>query len=185
MENSREKLRAFLCVDLPAQAKESISSLDKQFHSKLRFVSEDNMHVTLLFLGDIGQKELVATRSAMDKLDHGAFNFSIKGIGAFASSRPRVVFAKIDEGAEEFKDVYNQLSAGLKAAGIRTDARSFVPHVTIARVKTIDDKKELTKFVKYNENTAFGNWVCSEIKLKRSVLTQSGPVYSELYVRSL
>jgi 2'-5' RNA ligase len=184
--DDNERFRTFLCVDLPLEVKEKIISLRGQFASKgLRFVSEDNMHITLMFLGDMGKGELEKVKGAMDKLEHDSFVFSVKGISAFSPDRPRVIFAKIEEGVPGLKDIYGQLAARIAGSGIKTDSREYAPHITMARVVAACNRKELIGAISKHSATDFGSGTCNEVKLKRSILAKSGPIHSDLYIRRL
>ena len=63
--------------------------------------------------------------------------------------------------------------------------KDIIPHLTVARVKNVKDKSRLSEFMKRHENTHFGTLAISNIKLKKSVLKPSGPVYEDIAVFNL
>ncbi|PIY16461.1 MAG: hypothetical protein COZ15_05945 [Elusimicrobia bacterium CG_4_10_14_3_um_filter_49_12_50_7] len=61
--------------------------------------------------------------------------------------------------------------------------KNFVSHITIARVKNVEDKQKLTdelKRIKMNEE-----FIVDKFSLKKSTLTENGPVYEDLTVFEL
>lgn len=86
----------------------------------------------------------------------------------------------IEKGAKQVKAVFDQLEPKLRNLGFKPDKKGFRPHVTIARVKGGRNKKELSEAI-----TKLGNFEVGEVnfdclRLKESVLTPQGPIYSTL-----
>jgi 2'-5' RNA ligase len=65
------------------------------------------------------------------------------------------------------------------------DERGFVPHLTIARVRYVRNWDRYMEVIKKWGNVDFGTQVVDSIRLKRSVLTPKGPIYSDLLVIKL
>ena len=58
--------------------------------------------------------------------------------------------------------------------------KKFKPHLTVFRVKNMID--DITSQMKEYETIEFGTQSITKIKLKRSILKQEGPEYSDLLV---
>jgi 2'-5' RNA ligase len=84
-------------------------------------------------------------------------------------------------GKEEISRIFEQLEPRFRKIGFEPDNRGFSPHVTIARVKTGRMKDELAKLVDEMRDTPFGIVHVEEVRLKRSVLTPKGPLYSTIH----
>ena len=81
--------------------------------------------------------------------------------------------------------IYGTLLKKLKTIDIYIDSREHHPHITIARARRKCDRKGLLEFVGRNSATEFGRFLCGEVKLKSSTLTEKGPIYKELYTKVL
>jgi 2'-5' RNA ligase len=113
------------------------------------------------------------------------FYASVRGIGTFSSKMPSVIFAKVEEGKDAIGSIYKTLFKKLKTINVKIDSRDYHPHITIARARHKCDKKQLLEFIDRNSDTEFGRFLCSEIKIKSSVLTNDGPIYTNLYTKAL
>lgn len=181
-----EPARAFIAIDLPDDIKESISlSMGTLQKDAFRPVGKDSMHITLFFLGDMDGKGQEAVTAAMENLSYGKFYVSVKGISTFSIKRPHAIFANIEEGSGDLAKIYKSLFEELKAAGMRTEQRPYTPHITIARVRRPNGKVNVREFLDENANRGFGRFLCESIKLKRSVLTGTGPIHTDMYVKYL
>jgi len=147
----------------------------------LKLVEPQNIHITMRFLGDIKPAMVDSVHEAMKKVSFFAFNCEICGLGVFPDLRyARVVWAGIRKGADELKSVFNQLEPNLQQLGFRPDPKGFSPHLTLARVKTGRNKTELARYVQESADYDFGVVRADCLRLKKSVLTPKGPVYSTL-----
>jgi RNA 2',3'-cyclic 3'-phosphodiesterase len=177
-------VRAFICIELPDDVRRSLGALKSELDvGNARFVSDANMHITLLFLGDINQPKLEQVKDVLDRFNHPKFLASIKGIGAFDSGDHGVIFARMDDGAKELAGIHRSLHDGIKRLDIGMDKREYTAHVTIARSSGHSGSEKLTGFVSRNAAREFGSFLCGSIKLKRSQLTPSGPVHTDIYTR--
>ncbi|MCJ7613933.1 RNA 2',3'-cyclic phosphodiesterase, partial [Candidatus Bathyarchaeota archaeon] len=109
------------------------------------------------------------------------FTIEIRGLGAFPKSNySRVVWAGIKKGANELADVFEQLEPRLRGLGFKPDNKGFSPHLTIARVRTGRNKARLAELIRELEDYEFGTVKAECLMLKKSDLTPSGPIYTNL-----
>lgn len=147
----------------------------------LKLVEPQNIHVTMRFLGDVQPTMVDRIHGEMAQVAFMSFDVEILGVGAFPTLKyARVVWAGIQKGAEELKDVFNQLEPRLRKLGFKPDAKGFSPHITIARVRTGRNKAELAWCINELTNYQFGILKADCLKLKKSILTPKGPIYSTL-----
>jgi 2'-5' RNA ligase len=117
----------------------------------------------------------------MKKVSFTAFDSEIQGLGVFPDLRyPRVVWAGIRKGANELRNVFEQLEPNLRQLGFSPDSKGFSPHLTLARVKTGRNKAELAHCVQDLADYDFGVVKADCLRLKKSILTSKGPIYSTL-----
>lgn len=175
-------MRTFVAVEINNdEVLESIKKIQSDLDLRVKPVALENIHFTLLFLGEISEQISFKVQEALSSIKFVEFDVEFQGIGAFPKvSQPRVIWVGIDEkGEEQLCNLASQVESALSPLGFQRD-KPFRSHVTIFRIKNkvrnISDK--LTKF----SSEKFGIQRVSEIKFKQSVLTPEGPNYSDLQV---
>jgi 2'-5' RNA ligase len=147
----------------------------------LKLVKPQNIHLTVRFLGDISPAMVDAIYEEMKQISFAPFEVELRGLGAFPKlSYPRVVWAGIKKGANELTNVFEQLEPRLRGLGFKPDNKGFSPHLTIARVRTGRNKAQLIKLIQELEDYEFGAVKAKWLRLKKSVLTPKGPIYTTL-----
>jgi len=178
-------VRSFIAFDLDnVQVKRKLSDAQAlliKTGADLKIVEPENIHVTMRFLGEVRSDSIDKVFDAMKKALFVPFEVRIQGVGAFPDARyPRVVWAGITQGANDLRSISSQLEPHLMALGFAPDPKGFSPHLTIARVRGGRNKTELAKFITDQKDFTFGTIRAACLRLKRSVLTPKGPIYSTL-----
>jgi len=180
-----ETIRSFIAFDIDNE------SVIKQFSeaqttlvntgADLKLVKPQNIHMTMRFLGNISPPMVDSIHEEMKKISFAPFDVEIKGLGVFPKLKyARVIWAGIRKGADELTNVSNQLEPLLRKLGFKPDSKGFSPHLTIARVKTGRNKAELIQRIQELTDYEFGIVRADCLRLKKSVLTPKGPIYSTL-----
>jgi RNA 2',3'-cyclic 3'-phosphodiesterase len=160
-------MRAFVAVDLPA--------LDGPVPDGLR--PED--HVTLQFFEELPVERVPAVVAAMSEAASasGPFELEIRGVGAFPTTRrPRVVWAGVGIGSPELRAVVDRLRTALSARGFPMESRPFIPHLTLARIRSLRDAAWAQRFLTEPEHSTrvWARGKVSEVVLKESELLPTG-----------
>jgi len=180
-----ETIRSFIAFDIDnpqvlkklADAQEALAETG----ADLTLVKPQNIHITIRFLGDITPSMIEKIDKEMQNVAFKPFDVEIKGVGAFPNLKyARVVWAGIQQGEEELKKIFNQLEPRLRSLGLRPDPKGFSAHLTIARVKSGRNKAQLAESINSMIGFEFGKVRADCLKLKKSVLTPQGPIYSTL-----
>lgn len=180
-----EMIRSFIAFDIDNE------SVIKQFSeaqttlvntgADLKLVKPQNIHMTMRFLGNISPPMVDSIHEEMKKISFAPFDVEIKGLGVFPKLKyARVIWAGIRKGADELTNVFNQLEPLLRKLGFKPDSKGFSPHLTIARVKTGRNKAEFIQRIQELADYEFGIVRADCLRLKKSVLTPKGPIYSTL-----
>ncbi len=182
--------RTFIAVKVDA-GKEITGIIDllKQElkEEQVRWVDKTRMHITLAFIGDTSENTIrdisVMLKGICSAKD--AFEFDVSGLGLFRNlNDPRVIWAGIgDQG--NLKALFTTIKAGLEQLGVQTEEREFSPHLTLARIKKLKDKKSLEKILADNNKTAFQKVKVREVIYFESILQQTGPLYIPIKVFKL
>jgi 2'-5' RNA ligase len=148
----------------------------------VKLVKPEHIHLTLRFLGEIEPSMVEAVSIELQKVRFNPFRISLRGAGFFpGKGRIRVVWIGLENGAPEIVNIFNQIEEGLRKLGFRSEKKRFSPHITVARVRSPKEKVKLIELIKRRVNEEFGSFAVRSIKLKKSLLTPMGPIYSTLY----
>lgn len=175
-------MRTFVAAEISNEnVLNSIVKLQSDLKINAKPVSKENMHFTLLFLGEISEDTAQKVMESLSTISFDPIEVSLVEVGAFPSTRsPRVVWIGVDkQAAKSLVELANQVEEKLGPLGFRSD-KPFKPHLTIFRIKnrTCDISEELSKF----KATKIGHETISQLKFKKSILTPTGPIYSDLQV---
>ena len=173
-------MRAFVAIEIYSN---EIINLISKFQSEINInakpIEPHNLHFTLQFLGDISQDITEKVMISLNSVKFSSFMVNFKGIGVFPTLKfPRVVWIGTDEnGGNLLIELAKKVENALIPLGFSVD-KPFKPHITVFRIKNKigDISKELDKF----KSIDFGTQEITEFKLKQSILSSKGPVYSDL-----
>ena len=173
-------MRAFVAIEIYSN---EIINLISKFQSEINInakpVEPYNLHFTLQFLGDISQDMAEKVMISLNSIKFSSFMVNFKGIGVFPKLKfPRVVWIGTDEnGGNLLIELSKKVENALIPLGFSVD-KPFKPHITVFRIKNKigDISKELDKF----KSVDFGTQEITGFKLKQSILSSKGPVYSDL-----
>ncbi len=176
-------MRLFIAIDIPEEIKEKLVGVYNEM-SKLgvKFIPVDKriMHITLNFIGEVDEATAERAKEAVSKLSLQEFEAEMRGISYFSPSFIKVIFADFSRGNDELKRIFYLAGSALSRKKVPYQVREYVPHVTLARVKSIGNKLALLEFIKEHADFEFGSFKINEICLKKSDLSSSGPVYTDL-----
>ena len=173
-------MRVFVAIEISNKdAINSIKKLQDKINIDAKPVESRNFHFTLQFLEGISEENVQKIIQALHTIEFSSFNITLKGVGAFPKLRfPRVIWIGTDEnGGNMLIQLSKKVEKVLKPLGFFSD-KSFKPHITVFRIK----KKigDITNELESQKVTNFGIQKISNIKLKKSELIPSGPIYSDL-----
>ena len=163
--------RCFVALDLPVEllqaAHEVRDALRKQFPD-LRYVSRENLHLTLKFLGEILPELLGEVEERLRGIRGGPIEVSLAKAGCFA---PRILWVGL-RGADDLQRMVDDALENLFEPEHR-----FMGHVTIARVKGISGSLRRTvERLEVPRTTA----TATGFTLQESHLSHEDPMYETI-----
>ena len=177
-------MRTFVAVDVSTDV---LSKLQNEILSTtgwnsrdIKPVERENIHFTLIFLGEIADHDIERIKDKLTGLQFEPFTLIYKGIGAFPSaSAARVIWVGVDaQGGQKLVALAHDVIRKMSELAFRVD-KPFSPHMTIFRAKgRLISLKEICE--KYDGRT-FGSGLVDRVHLKKSELRPSGPIYSNIY----
>lgn len=181
------RLRTFIAVDVGEAVRGRCIAMQQTLARAgvdVKWVEPENMHITLLFLGEVDERDVIDVCRSVAEVcaKRTAFPLSVEGVGTFPESgKPRVVWAGLGIGASELVDLYAALEAPLLELGCyRREERPYNPHLTLGRVKADSDTRGVGKVLEKQANWKAGETEIREVQVMSSVLQPSGPVYAVL-----
>jgi 2'-5' RNA ligase len=135
-------MRLFAAVELSDDARTAIAAEQQRIATalgavarSLRFVRAGQMHLTLVFIGEIaevGAGPIVEVMSG--DIARAPFQLVFGGVGTFPpGGHPRVLWLGMMQGAEEIMELGALVARRLVAVGVAVEPRPFRPHLTLAR----------------------------------------------------
>jgi len=174
-------MRTFIAIEIPAKIRREIDKLIKEETRKnlpIKWVSFENLHITLKFLGEIDNKKKYDVTAVMNDVVKKIKQFivTLEGLGCFPSLKnPRVLWVGVTQGDKEMIEVANELENSLAHIGFKKEDKKFHPHLTIGRIKTFCKVDEiLQKTIKTEPFSV------DAVVLFKSTLKPEGPIYEEL-----
>jgi len=150
----------------------------------VKWVEPENLHVTLLFLGEVDEREVIAVCRAVAEVcgRHDRFRLVVESVGCFPNPRrPRVVWVGCGAGGPELAALHDALEPPLMALGCyRREERQYTPHLTLGRVKSEGGGPALAAALQRKADWQAGETEVREVLVMSSELTPQGPVYTVL-----
>ena len=176
------KKRCFISIPIPEDIKDKIEGLYQDINN-IRFITRNNLHITVLFLGQIDLIEIERIKKIMQDIKISAFNIKLKGVNVFLKSG--ILYINI-ENNNIIKNLNYELVRRINdVIGIDfSEKRGFNAHLTFARYKNID-KEVLKRFIEKYRNLDLGLLECNELDLNESILTRSRADYKTIFINKL
>jgi 2'-5' RNA ligase len=188
-------MRCFLAVELPSLLQEAIRAATAEPRRALgtqivRWIPEQNIHLTLKFLGETAPTSLEQIGAALQSgiPQYKAFNVELQGLGAFPSvKRARVLWIGL-VAPVELASLQHELDVATSRLGYVSEEREFSPHLTVGRVRQNASTADLQRIREALEGTSVGHvgtLPVGAVHLYKSELLPSGSVYSKLHSANL
>lgn len=181
-------IRAFLAFELPPAIKEQVRHVSEELkRSKMdvRWVRPENIHLTVVFLGNVREGDISAMAREIEHVSCGfhPFEICLKGIGIFPDRRrPRVLWVGYDGDIERMATLREVLYERLMPFEIKEEKRQFKPHLTLGRFRNPGRRRTLLDdVIKQHEGLSSPSFKAGELVLFKSELRPQGPEYTKLY----
>lgn len=125
--------RLFTALELPADIAFSVSLLRGGLPGA-RWISPENYHVTLRFIGDVDDRTGDEIAEQLSRVSRPTFRLALEGLGAFGSKKPHSLWVGVKNTAA-LKELQSEHERLMQRIGLEAERRKFSPHVTIARLR--------------------------------------------------
>lgn len=179
--------RIFCAIELPSSVRERLMKHVARLkeavpQGRASWSRENNIHLTLKFLGDTEQSRILDLNKAAARAvkDIEPFKILIEQTGAFPKLvAPRVLWVGITDKSGQLARLKQNLEDECAKVGFLREERSFHPHLTIARLRMPREGRDLA-FIHDNMHFHPAEVVVSELCVIRSELSSGGSKYSVL-----
>jgi 2'-5' RNA ligase len=179
------RIRTFIAVELGKELRSRCIALQETLAragAEVKWVEEKNMHITVLFLGEVDDRDLPAVCRAVALVAgrHEGFTLGVEALGCFPNPRrPRVVWAGVGEGKDQLVALHDALEPPLMELGCyRREERQYTPHVTLGRVEGEQSTDGLSTALARKADWKGGTVEVRELLVLSSQLMREGPVYT-------
>jgi 2'-5' RNA ligase len=125
--------RLFTALEIPAEVA-SVLTLHRGGLVGARWIEPADYHITLRFLGDIDRRMANDVDSFLADLQSYPFQVTLDSLGSFGGDKPRAVFARVQP-SQKLSELQADIERLVRRLGLPPEARKFVPHVTLARLR--------------------------------------------------
>ena len=178
-----KNIRTFIAVEVSPAIRTRLVAMQREFAStaqEVKWVEEENLHVTLKFLGQVDEREVHTVCRLVQEAVAGQapFDMTVAGIGAFPNAkRPRVIWAGVTAGGPELIRIHADLERALRAQGYPREDRPYTPHITLGRIRQIQPNAQLATELEQHQGWDGGQTVVRELLVMASQLSSDGPHY--------
>ena len=176
-------MRLFVAIELSEEVRAAIHEVQRSLGREcgdVRWVRADLMHLTVKFLGEVPDSQVVAVSRAVAEAagSSSPFELSVSQCGCFPErGAVRVIWAGGQRAGAPLLAHVAAVEKAAEAIGFPPEPRPFSPHVTLGRVKGDRSRGKIRSAVEAARMREASQWV-SSVSLMSSALSGGGPTYS-------
>ena len=184
-------IRCFIAIELEEKIKNQLAEQQKLFRKRLsgnessiKWVKPEQIHLTLKFLGNVADQDILEICNAVSRAvsEFQPFSFSIGTCGSFPPNRPaRVLWIGITQGQPELKQLAKRVDHWVNKIGFPLEKRAFSGHLTLARIRQTNAGKAVSRVAEQTAVDNLGVQTVSAITVFQSDLRPGGPIYTPLH----
>ena len=142
-------MRLFIAINFGGATRAGLITLRDELRNKSargKFSAPENLHLTLVFLGECGEELTARVKAAMGAVNLEPFAVTIDRVGRFRRDGGDVWWAGVREN-EPLLNLQRDLTDKLAEAGFDLEKRKYSPHVTLGReVASKESPREIEPF---------------------------------------
>jgi RNA 2',3'-cyclic 3'-phosphodiesterase len=159
--------RLFSAIEIPQAISVRLSMLRAPIPNA-SWIDPVDMHLTLRFVGDVSNEAADEFAGQLAALDIAPFELTVAGLGAFGGQRPHLLYAAIKP-SPVLDALQKSHDRAARACGLEPEARGFVPHITLARMRSAKPAP-VAEFLQNHGDLAF-----PPFRVERCVLMSARP----------
>lgn len=125
-------MRLFVAIRPPHEVRSALLNVMGGIRGA-RWQGDEQLHITLRFIGEIDQHQAVDVDAALSALSSPRFEIAINGVGAFdKKGRHNAVWAGVTP-RDAIAALASKVDRACQMAGLPPEGRAYLPHITLAR----------------------------------------------------
>lgn len=152
-------------------------------YDNINWVADDLNHLTLRFIGKTPSTQVLPIAEKLQTIaaHTPALDLEINKLGVFGSHyAPKVLWLGIHK-TPQLQKLYTEVDEALKQLDFNLPKENFVPHITLGRIKELDNKKRFWQMFEELQPEFHQQFHFTHLELIRSQLEKTGPIYTTLY----
>ena len=144
--------------------------------SGARWQRDDQLHLTLRFIGEVDRHRAGDILAALGALHHPRFEIAVSGLGTFERrGQTDTVWASVTP-QEPLRALHNKVDQAIARVGIEPDRRAYLPHITLARLTRASGP--IGNLLEQSGGLRTDPFAVDRFSLFESKLTPEGAVYT-------
>jgi RNA 2',3'-cyclic 3'-phosphodiesterase len=177
-------MRAFIAIELPENIHQTLAREQARFRRACpdaRWTRPEGLHLTLKFLGEIAESKTGEVIHSLEGMEgFRPFSLEVRGFGFFPNARrPRIFWAGVTP-TPPLSHLAEGVESAMQSLGFPLETRTFSPHLTLGRFKSLRPQPKLEALLRGSEAAAFGTFEVREFYLWESRLSPGGSEYRKV-----
>jgi 2'-5' RNA ligase len=182
-------MRCFIAIDIDEEIRVALRDLQQDMagtadigKSDVKWVHSDSMHLTLKFIGEVRDRDVMDVCNAVKVVAdrHKAFDFAVGQVGYFGGQNARVLWVGAGLDCPELLQLQQDVEEELAGIGWPKEGRKFSGHLTLCRVRNSQAGFELARLTEQYRDFDLGTMRCDSVTVYQSTLRPEGPLYTSL-----
>lgn len=170
-------IRLFVGIGLPEDIRARLAGLCGGVPGA-RWVSPENLHLTLRFIGEVPKGEMEDIHHALAAVRTRSFDMALSGVGHFdTGDQVRMLWARVEK-SQELNALKSRIESALVRIGLEPEERRFMPHITLCRLRDTPLSR-VSSFLAHNNMFRAGPVPVESFSLFSSFRKAEGAIYRE------
>lgn len=176
--------KLFYAVNLPISVKEELLFIKKELEDDLgkgiKWVKEENLHITLLFLGNTKEEKVDDIISATKEIKQNFFRVFFSKLTYMPPEKEKARMIWATGESEELVVLQKKIERCMVPSFKKEKEKDFLPHITLGRIKSWEFRKIPLFKIPEIEREISIDFKPSSFELMESKQGKRGPVYQKI-----
>jgi len=182
-------MRCFIAINIDEQIRKALGNLQNELQGKAdikrsdaKWVNPETIHLTLKFLGEIKDEQVVDVCNITEQIAgrHKSFELDIQSVGYFGGRSARVLWVGAGQDCDNLLQLQEDLDRQLDSAGWPREARKFSGHLTLCRIRNTKAGIKLALISEEYKDYKLGTIPVDSLSVYESQLMPKGSIYTVL-----
>ena len=182
-------MRCFIAINIDEKIRKALAKLQDELRGKadvnksdVKWVNPDTIHLTLKFLGEAKDEQVVDVCNITGDVAsrHKSFQLDVESVGHFGGRSARVLWVGTGQNSDKLLQLQEDLEQQLDLVGWPRETRKFSGHLTLCRIRNARAGVKLAQMISEYKDFKLGTMPADSVSVYQSQLTPKGPIYTVL-----